>query len=106
MAVETDMELTPIWIEEIMRDRAMKNLLRRLRNKTSARSLFYIDERGILARVAPLNGVRQIVIPAALITPLLHLEHCQRTVAHPGVIMMLRKIRRTEFWPNMAEDVL
>jgi hypothetical protein len=46
LAVETDMELTPIEIEEIMREQATDDLCRRLRNKTSARSLFDIDERG------------------------------------------------------------
>jgi hypothetical protein len=106
MAVETDMELTPIGIEEIMREQATDDLCRRLRNKTSARSLFDTDERGILVRVAPLDGVRQIVVPAALVPRLLHLEHYPRTVAHPGVTRMLRTIRRTYFWPNMAEDVL
>jgi hypothetical protein len=106
MAVETDMELTPIGIEEIMREQATDDLCRRLRNKTSARSLLDIEERGILVRVAPLDGVRQTVVPAALVPLILHLEHYPRTVAHPGVTRMLRTIRRTYFWPNMAEDVL
>jgi transposase InsO family protein len=106
MAVETDMELTPIGIEEIMREQATDDLCRRLRTKTSARSLFDIDKRGSFVRVAPLDGVRQIVVPAALVPRLLHLEHYPRTVSHPGVTRMLRTIRRTYFWPNMAENVL
>jgi Integrase zinc binding domain len=69
-------------------------------------SLFDIDERGILVRVAPLDGVRKIVVPAAFTPRLLHLEHYPRTVAHPGVTRIVRTIRRTHFWPNMAEDVL
>jgi hypothetical protein len=48
MDVETDMELTPIGIEEIMREQATDDLCRRLRNKTSARSLFGIDKKGII----------------------------------------------------------
>jgi Integrase zinc binding domain len=102
LAVETDMKLNPIGIEEIMREQAADDLCRRLRNKTSSRSLFDIDKRGILVRIAPLDGVRQIVVPAAFIPRLLHLEHYPRTVAHPGVTRMLRTIHRTYFWPNMA----
>jgi hypothetical protein len=64
MAVETDMELTPTGIEKIMRDQATDDICRRLRTKTSARSLFDIDERGILVRMAPLDGVRQIFVTA------------------------------------------
>jgi hypothetical protein len=75
MAVETDMELTPIETEEIMPEQATDDLCRRMRNKTAARSLFDIDERGILVLVAPLDGVRQIVVPAAFVPRLLHLEH-------------------------------
>jgi hypothetical protein len=89
-----------------MREQATDDFCRRLRNKTSARSLFYIHERGIIVLVAPLDRVRQIVVPAALVPRLLHLEHYPRTVAHPGVTRMLRTILRTYFWPNMAEDVL
>jgi Integrase zinc binding domain len=89
-----------------MREQATDDLCRRLRNETSARGLFDINERRILVRVAPLDGVWQIVVPAALIPRLLHLEHYPRTVAHPGVPRMLRTIRRTYFWLNMAEDVL
>jgi hypothetical protein len=106
MAVETDMELTLIGIKKIMREQATDELCRRLRNKNSAMSLFDIDERGILVREAPLDGVRQIVVPVALVPRLLHLEHYQRTVSHPGVTRMLRSIRRTYFWPKMVEDVL
>jgi hypothetical protein len=65
-----------------------------------------IDERGIIVRVAHLDGVRQIVVPTALIPRLLNLEHYPRMVAHTGVKRMLRNIRRTFFWTNLAEDVL
>jgi transposase InsO family protein len=106
LAVETDMELTPIGIEELVREQATDDLCRRLRTNFSARSLFDVDERGLLVRIAPLDGARQIVVPTALVARLLHLEHYPRTVAHPGVTRMLRTIRRTYFWPNMAEDVL
>ena len=106
LAVESDIELTPIGIEEIIREQATDDLCRRLRNTIPSRSLFDIDERGLLVRVAPLDGARQIVAPTALLARLLHLEHYPRTVAHPGVTRMLRTMRRTYFWPNMAEDVL
>jgi transposase InsO family protein len=46
------------------------------------------------------------VVPAAFDPRLIHLDHYPRTVAHPGVTRMLRTVRRTFFWPNMAEDVL
>ena len=100
------MELTPIGIEELVREQATDDLCRRLRTNFSARSLFDVDERGLLVRIAPLDGARQIVVLTALVARLLHLEHYPRTVAHPGVTRMLRTIRRTYFWPNMAEDVL
>jgi hypothetical protein len=59
-----------------------------------------------MVRVALLDGVRQIVVPAAFVSRLIHLEHCPRTVTYPGVTRMLRTICWTYFWPNMAEDVL
>jgi hypothetical protein len=58
-STETDMELTPIGIEDIMREQATDELCRRMRNKTSARSMFDKDETGILVRVAPLDEVRR-----------------------------------------------
>jgi hypothetical protein len=75
MAVKTDMELNPIGIEEIMREQAADEICRRMRTKTSVRSLFDVDEGGILVREAPLDEVRQIVVPAALFPLILHLEH-------------------------------
>jgi transposase InsO family protein len=106
MAVKTYIELTPIRIEEIMCEQATDDLCRRKRTKNSARSLFDIDERELLVLVSALDGVRQIVAPAALVPRILHLEYYPRTVGNAGVTRMLRMIRRTHFWPNMAVKVL
>ena len=99
-------ELSPIRIEELIREQASDELCKSLIGLTSEKSLFDVDERGLLIRVAPLDGVRQIVVPKALLPKLLHLEHYPKTTGHPGISRMLRTIRRNYFWPSMAADVV
>jgi RNase H-like domain found in reverse transcriptase/Reverse transcriptase (RNA-dependent DNA polymerase)/Integrase zinc binding domain/Integrase core domain/Chromo (CHRromatin Organisation MOdifier) domain/Retroviral aspartyl protease len=106
LALETEGVLTPIGVEELIHEQASDELCRTLREKLPSKGLFDTDDRGLLIRIAPIDGVHQIVVPAALVPRLLHLEHYPRAVGHPGVTRMARTIRRSYFWPRMAEDIL
>jgi Integrase zinc binding domain len=64
-----------------------------------------VDEYGILVRIAPLDGSRQIVVPWSLRPCLLWLEHFPVVAAHPGVSKMYAAMRRRFYWRNMHKEV-
>ena len=67
--------------------------------------LFDLNEEGVLIRIAPSDGSRQIVVPRVLVSRILFTEHYPPAVGHPGAHRMFRTIRRSFFWPRMVEDV-
>jgi Integrase zinc binding domain len=64
-----------------------------------------VDEDGILVRIAPLDGSRQIVVPWSLRPRLLWLEHFPVVAGHPGVSKMYAAMRRIFYWRNMYKEV-
>lgn len=73
------------------------------RGETSA---YFEDEVGLLRRRAPLDGAEQIVIPAALRTRVLRLEHEATLAGHPGERRMYAAMRRYYYWVGMGADVV
>jgi hypothetical protein len=67
--------------------------------------LYYLDDRGVLIGIAPSDGSKQVVVPKSLRSKVLYLEHYPTAVAHPGTHIMFRNMRRSFYWPHMAEDV-
>jgi hypothetical protein len=58
-------------------------------------ALFYLDSRGLVIRIAPSDGTRQIVVPRGLIRRILVNEHYPATAGHPGAHRMFLSLRRT-----------
>jgi Integrase zinc binding domain/Integrase core domain len=72
---------------------------------TARAELSDLNEDGILIRIAPSDGSRQIVVPRSLVSRVLFLEHYPPAIENPGAHRMFRTIRRSFFWPRMVEDV-
>jgi hypothetical protein len=79
--------------EEIIRKQATDHDCQEFAALAGADSLFDHDASGALVLRAPLDGSRQIVVPASLQPRVLHLEHFPRTAGHPGVTRMFRTLR-------------
>ncbi len=98
-----DAELTPITSEEFLREQATDTLCLELANRND--SMFDYNEVGLLVRLAPLDGARQVVMPKSLQPRVLRIAHYPRLVAHQGSIKMYHTLRRVYYWPGMAQDV-
>jgi Integrase zinc binding domain len=72
---------------------------------SSLNGLYDLDERGVLIRIAPSDGSKHVVVPKSLRSKVLYLEHCPKAVSHPAAHLMFRNMRRSLYWPHMAEDV-
>jgi Integrase zinc binding domain len=51
-----------------------------------------------------LHGSQQIVVPQSPVSLILYLEHYPPASGHPGAHRMFQTIRKTFFWPRIAED--
>jgi transposase InsO family protein len=91
--------------DEIIREQGQDLECQEYAALAGAESLFDFDDQGLLVRKAPLDGVRQIVVPAVLRPRLLHLEHFPKVAGHPGTTRMFRSLRRRFFWKGMGADV-
>jgi Integrase zinc binding domain len=76
-----------------------------LKAASSLNGLYDLDDRGVLIRIAPSDGSKQVVVPKSLRSKFLYLEHYPMAVAHPAAHRMFRTMRRSFYWPHMAEDV-
>jgi transposase InsO family protein len=90
---------------DLLAEQAEDPECQRFRATASRNGLYDLDDRGVLIRIAPSDGSRQIVVPLALRSKVLYLEHYPKTVAHPGAHRMFQTMRRSFYWPHMAEDV-
>jgi Integrase zinc binding domain len=68
-------------------------------------ALLDLKSRGLVIRIAPSDGTRQIVVPRGLIRRILVNEHYPATAGHPGAHRMFLSLRRAYFWPGMAANV-
>jgi hypothetical protein len=91
--------------EELIREQTRDKEGKAFAALAGSDNIFDYDDEGLLVRLAQLDGMRQIVVPASLRPRLLHLEHFPRVAGHPGSTRMFRSLRRRFFWPGMAADV-
>jgi Integrase zinc binding domain len=91
--------------EEIRHEQAMDDECDALRMSQVKDGIIDVDEDGILVRIAPLDGSRQIVISGSLRPRILWLEHFPVVAAHPGVSKMYAAMRRRFYWSNMYKEV-
>lgn len=89
--------------EELRKEQATDPTCQRLLAMTGG--LYDVDDDGLLIRIAPIDGSHQVVVPDSLTSRILYLEHYPPAVGHPGAHRMFRTMRRSFFWPRMAEDV-
>jgi hypothetical protein len=78
---------------------------RGLRPHRPLNGLYDLDDRAVLIRIAPSDGSKQVVVPKSLRSKVLYLKHYNTAVAHPGAHRMFWTMRRSFYWPQMAEDV-
>jgi hypothetical protein len=76
--------------EEIRHEQAMDDECDALRMSKVKDGIVDVEEDGILVRIAPLDGSRQIVVPWSLRPRLLWLEHFPVVAAQPGVSKCIR----------------
>ena len=67
--------------------------------------MYDVDQRGLLIRIAPSDGSRQIIVPRVLIRRILHNEHYPSSAGHTGAHRMFLSLRRAYFWPGMVADI-
>jgi Integrase zinc binding domain len=91
--------------EEIRHEQAMDDECDALRMSRVKDGIIDVDEDGILVRIAPLDGSRQIVVPWSLRPRLLWLEHFPVFAAHPEVSKVYAAMRRMFYWGNMHKEV-
>jgi hypothetical protein len=91
--------------EEIRHEQSKDDECDALRMSRVKGGIIDVDEDGILVRIVPLDGSRQIVVPCSLRPRLLWLEHFRDIAAHPGVSQMFAAMRRRFYWRNMHKIV-
>ena len=63
------------------------------------------DERGLIVRIAPIDGAVQVFVPRELRQRVLFLAHHTPVAGHPGVTRQFYTMRQEFFWPAMAADI-
>lgn len=66
---------------------------------------YAIDERGLIVRVAPIDGVVQILCPAILRQKVLFRGHYTPLVGDPGITKQYSTQSRSLYWPAMLADI-
>ena len=96
-------ELIPITKGEFLREQATDTLCLELASRNDG--MFDYNEVGLLVRLAPLDGARQVVVPKSLQPRMLRIANYPRLAAHPGSTEMYHTVRRVYCWPGMAQAV-
>jgi Integrase zinc binding domain len=91
--------------EEIRYEQAVDDECDALRMSRVKDGIIDVDEDGILVRIVPLDGSRQIVVPRSLRPRILWLEHFHCCRSPPGVSKMYAAMRRRFYWRNMHKEV-
>jgi hypothetical protein len=84
-----------ITFDKIREAQAADPDFQRFLSLTGRSDLFDLNDDGILIRISPSDGSRQIVVPKVLVSRVLSLEHYHPSVGHPGAHNMFRTIRRS-----------
>ena len=100
-----EQNVTTISSDELRTAQAADITCQKLLTQTSKTSLYDLNDDGILVRVSPSDGSQQVVVPQTLVSRVLYMEHYPPSAGHPGAHRMFQTIRRTFFWPRIAEDV-
>jgi hypothetical protein len=101
----TEDDVSAISTADLLSQAADDPECQRFKAASSLNGLYDLDDRGVLIRIAPSDGSKQVVFPKSLRSKVIYLEHYPTAVAHPGAHRMFRTMRRSFYCPHMAEDV-
>jgi Integrase zinc binding domain len=101
----TEDDVSALSTADLLSEQADDPECQRFKAASSLHGLYDLDERVVLIRIAPSDGSKQVVVPKSLRSKVLYLEHYPTAVAHPGAHRMFRTMRRSFYWPHMAEDI-
>lgn len=99
--------LSPLSVEELLEAQAEDPRCHEVRREMdgNAKSRFQEDPRGLLVRVAPLDGALQVYVPTHLRHGVMMREHLPTHAGHPGGNKMYTSMRRWFYWESMVVDV-
>jgi Integrase zinc binding domain len=100
-----EVDVATVSAEKLRKEQAVDPVCKKLLLSADKSLLYDLNEVGILVRKSPFDGSQQIVVPQSLVSQILYLEHYPPTAGHPGAHHMFQTIRKTFFWPRIAEDV-
>jgi Integrase zinc binding domain len=98
-------DVATISTEELRQEQALDPICNKLLLSTDKSLSYDLNEVGILVRKSPFDGSQQIVLPQSLVSRILYFEHYPPAAGHPRAHRMFQTIRKTLFWPRIAEDV-
>jgi hypothetical protein len=91
--------------DELRTAKAADKTFQMLLLQKSKTLMYELNKDGILVRFSSFDGSQQVVVPQNLVSRILYMEHYIPSAGHPGAHRMFQTIRRTFFWPRIAEDV-
>jgi hypothetical protein len=92
-----EINVAAVSTDELRREQANDPTSQGLLTMAGGARLYDVDEDGLLIRIAPIDGSRQVVVLDSLTSRILYLEHYTPTVGHPGAHRMFRTMRRSFF---------
>jgi hypothetical protein len=72
---------------------------------TEKSGMYDLNEVGVLVRKSHYDSTVQVVVPQSLVSRILYPEHYPPAAGHPGGHRMFQTIRKSFFWPRIAEEV-
>jgi Integrase zinc binding domain len=100
-----ELDVATVSTEELRKGQAVDPVCKKLLLSADKSFSYDLNEVGILVRKSPFDGSRQIVVPQSLVSLILYLEHHPPAAGNPEAHRMFQTIRKTFFWPRIAEDV-
>jgi hypothetical protein len=97
--------VAPVSSDELRTAQAADETCQRLLLQTSESPMYELNKDGIQVQVSPVDCSKQVVVPQNLVSRILYMEHYPPSAGHPGAHRMFQTIRRTFFWPRIAEDI-
>ncbi len=107
LAVDVEAELSAITIEEVLEAHENDPEFRAIRRELDGcrNTPFIEDERGLIIRVAEVDGICQIFVPRKLRQRIFHLVHHTPLAGHPGMTRQFYTMRSEWYWPAMIVDI-
>ena len=77
-------DFSAIFTADLLSEKSDDLEFQKFQAASSLNGLYDFDDRGVLIRIAPSDGSKQVVVPKSLRSKVLYLEHYPTAVAHPG----------------------